>query len=434
MTKTSHSRTKRPSILIVEDDTVVPSNLQEKLESLGLDAPIEIVVHRGELELAHRFASLGTMTAGVAHEVNNPLTVVVSNASIVSTDLEAFRAELARLGTPLTASLRSRLDDMTQTLADITAAGTRIGRTVADLRSFVRPPSRETGRTDVVQALQWALRATAHELRLRATVKSSFEPVPLVAGDDVRLGQVFVNLLVNAAQAIQPGNAERNVVSLSTRLAEDGRVMVTISDTGEGIPEAARERVFDDFFSTKAAGVGTGLGLSICHGIIESIGGTLTLESEIGRGSTFSIVLQAAAPISEVLPPIDVTARELARQARVLAVDDEPMVLRSIQRSLREHEVLCFERAADALFAIELEAPFDVVFCDLMMPSMTGVELYESLQKRNPELARKIIFMTGGATSARTEEFLQGTSNQCIQKPFTAATLQLIVNQRRLHP
>lgn len=258
-----------------------------------------------QLELTDRLASLGTMAAGVAHEVNNPLSVVIANAAFIIEELEATREATPR-----------QVGMLLEVTREIASAGARIGRIVSELQAFARPsPPPTSGETDVAQAARWAVRATAQEYRYRARVQLQLESCPRVALDETRLGQIFVNLLVNAAHAIAPGQIDRNSVAI-TASAEGSNVLIEVRDTGAGMPADVMKRIFEPFFTTKDVNVGTGLGLAICHGIVTSAGGRIEAESEPGRGSTFRIWLPAVqdrAPEPPAAP-----ARDASRRGRIL--------------------------------------------------------------------------------------------------------------------
>jgi PAS domain S-box-containing protein len=389
-----------------------------------------------QLELADRLASLGTMAAGVVHEVNNPLAVVVTNAAFIGEEMKQHRTALADAGFRLAPEAEGRLNEITQAIGDLQSAGSRIARIVADLRGFSRPATATSGRADVVAAIDWAVRATAHELRHRAQLVTKLNHVPMVEADEGRLGQVFVNLLINAAQAISPGNADRNEVCVQTAVDESGRVRVEVRDTGGGIPEDIQKRIFEPFFTTKAVGSGTGLGLSICHGIVTSLGGEIEVESEVGKGTIFRILLPPGRKQQTEAPtPAAVAPRAL--QGRILVVDDEDMVLRAIARILRGHDVVCTASAREALALLERGAQFDLLFSDLTMPTMTGIEFYEELLRRSPDVARRVVFLSGGAITSKVEDFLQSVPNVRIEKPFEVSnlleTVQHLLGQAAAH-
>ncbi len=371
-------------------------------------------------ELTDRLASLGTLAAGVAHTINNPLTVVSSNATFAREGLEELRVMLAAQGA-LTGSIADKLDDLVRTTTDLTSAGGRIEKTVADLRSF---SGRERGPSgaDIHRVVEWAVRETSARLGPTARISTTLTPVPTVVGDDIQLGHVLVNLIVNAAQAIDTSGT----IHITVDLTSDGRVELAVIDTGCGILAEIKERVFEPFFTTKAIGVGTGLGLSIVHGIVTSFGGTVVLESEVGRGTTVRLSLAAERGRTTSLPPTRVTAAK----ARLLVIDDESMVRRAIARALRAHDVVSVENPVDALALLDRGERFDLILSDLMMPNMTGVEFFEELLRRFPELARRVVFITGGALTAGNQEFVRNLPNECVQKPFEVAALQRLVASR----
>jgi PAS domain S-box-containing protein len=378
-----------------------------------------------QLEFADRLASLGTMAAGVAHEVNNPLSVVLANVTLLCDDIEDHRADLERRSVTYDGQ---RLQQMLSSLGDVRSAADRIRRIMLDLLAFSRRERPETGFADVRRCIEWATRTTSHEFKNRARLSSSVGQLPNVAGDDARLVQVLVNLLINAAHAIEPGHTDANRVIVDARTREDGWVELAVSDTGAGIPPENLAKVFEPFFTTKGVEKGTGLGLSICHGIVSSFGGKLEVASELGKGTRFTISLPPAQPSLE--PPAPAVEADVASaKARVLVIDDEPQVLRYMQRVLRDHSVTCLEDARDALELIDRGEPFDVVLSDLMMPSMTGMAFYEALLARQPELAKRVIFLSGGATMPSVDAFLRAVSNPRMDKPFAAEKLRKIVSE-----
>jgi CheY-like chemotaxis protein len=251
---------------------------------------------------------------------------------------------------------------------------------------------------------------------------------PTVSGDAARLEQVLVNLLVNAAHAIPPGKAERNEVGIALRTDEQGRAVIEVSDTGAGMRPDVMKRIFEPFFTTKAADTGTGLGLSICHGIVKSLGGEIQVASELDKGTTFTIVLPPA-PEEQSTPAADGGSPAPTRRARILVIDDETALLRAMQRVLEDenHTVTTVDNAADALAMLDRGDQFDVILSDLMMPMMTGVEFYETMLARDPAVAKTIVFVSGGAITAKVDAFLRSVSNLRMEKPFKAAQLREIV-------
>jgi CheY-like chemotaxis protein len=260
----------------------------------------------------------------------------------------------------------------------------------------------------------------------------------LVLADGDRLVQVFLNLLLNAAQAIEDGRAEKNEIRISTRLDGD-RLAIEVAVTGVGIPPEAIGRVFDPFFTTKPVGVGTGLGLSICHTIVTGLGGAISVESEPGAGSRFRVLLPVhrGAATGRELPR---RTLEAARRARILLVDDEPYFISAMRRVLEgEHEVVGMTSAREALSQLATRgdetaaSDFDLILCDLMMSEMSGIELHGELVRVSPELARRVVFMTGGAFTPRARAFLQAIPNRCVEKPLDLETIDDLIREQAAH-
>ena len=234
---------------------------------------------------AERMAALGTLAGGIAHEINNPLSYMLSNLRFLSDALAG----------PGDSS--GRLAEAKEVAEETIQGAERIRRIVQELLAFARP-SKEMKPVDLHRVLDLAVNIASSEIRFRARLVRDYQAVPAVFGDESRLGQVALNLLINAAQAIPEGTPDRNQIRVSTRTDDSGRALFEIRDTGRGIPAEIRGRVFEPFFTTKPVGVGTGLGLSICHGIVSSLGGEITLESEVGKGTAFRVLLPAMAGAS----------------------------------------------------------------------------------------------------------------------------------------
>jgi PAS domain S-box-containing protein len=380
-------------------------------------AVIEDVTERKRLEaqlvLADRMASVGTLAAGVAHEINNPLAFILAN-------LEFALDELRRGGAD---------PEVSRALAEARDGGLRVREIVRDLKAFSRadPEGRDT--LDVHQVLRSAIGLAQNEIRHRARLEVDVGEVPPVVASEHRLAQVFLNLLINAAQAIPEGRASDNVIRAVTGTAPDGRAMIEIADSGCGIAPELLPRIFDPFFTTKPVGVGTGLGLSICHGIVSRMGGEIQVESVPGRGSTFRVLLLPARrpPPS---PPRPRAPAGPGRRGRVLVVDDEALVGRAVDRILApHHEVVTRTSARAALDDVAGAQAFDVVLCDLMMPEMTGMELHARLREVAPALAERTVFLTGGAFTPGARDFLASVPNAHLEKPFEPEALRALVDR-----
>ena len=388
---------------------------------------VEIRLERRKMQeqllISDRMASVGTLAAGVAHEINNPLASVVANLELVTRDLTGLSDNL---------QIRDRLAEVFEELRDAKEGADRLRHIVRDLKIFSRSTDEEhRGPVDVRQVLESSLRMAWNEIRHRARLIKEYADVPSVDANEARLGQVFLNLVVNAAQAIREGNSEQNVVHVSTAMDdESGRIAVEISDSGTGIPPENLSRIFDAFFTTKPIGEGTGLGLSICHRIVAGLGGEITVESQVGRGTTFRVFLppsKAELPA----PTLDQAVILSNRRGRVLVIDDEPIVAKALGRVLEsEHDVTIAPNAGEASRLIVGGNRYDVILCDLMMPQMTGMELHADLARRAPEQATRMVFLTGGAFTSEARTFLDGVPNQRIDKPFDSQYVRSIVNDR----
>jgi ligand-binding sensor domain-containing protein/signal transduction histidine kinase/CheY-like chemotaxis protein len=539
---------------------------------------------QAQLVQAGRMAAVGQLAAGVGHEINNPLAYIVSNLEHASEEADALARELGD-----TRGAAPRLRDVSQALREALHGAERVRRIVRDLKTFSRPDDEKQGPVELHAVLDSAVKIAMAELRPRAKLVRDYGDVPRVEGNEARLAQVFLNLLINAAQALPEGRAEANEVRLVTRVTSEGTVVAEVRDTGIGIVPEALGRIFDPFYTTKPPGVGTGLGLSLCHAYVTAMGGTISVESEPGRGSVFRVTLRRAAREAEappVLPgqewrggreagPAPLTARDSrsmpalpvrersgardsmsmpapsARErspmmaqsmnvgpnpastsgtapgatlrgpeaapdggtprgtapwrgevtatpengtlsskprrspeapaaasgltapaaaprapgagaepasaratsgaaepgsgvgateppradspaparGRVLVVDDDALVSGAIRRTLsRENDVEVLVSARQALTRLtEPEPRYDVVLCDLMMPEMTGMDLFEALVRSAPRVAERVVFITGGAFTASARTFLEKVENARVEKPFDPEALRKLI-------
>jgi CheY-like chemotaxis protein len=230
-------------------------------------------------------------------------------------------------------------------------------------------------------------------------------------------------------QAIPEGNALNNEIRIRT-YEEAGQVVIAIRDTGSGIPPEVQRRLFTPFFTTKPVGVGTGLGLAISHRIVTAMNGTITFESEVGKGTEFRIALPVAGPsvqpVTQKLP----TTSQAKRRGRVLVIDDEESLGQAIRRYLQhDHDVEAVTSARVALDLVARGQRYDVILCDLMMPQITGMEVHDRITKLDPPQAERIVFVTGGAFTEAARIFFETTTNPRIEKPFDLKSLRHLVNE-----
>lgn len=380
----------------------------------------EIKKMQTQLMIADRMVSVGTLAAGVAHEINNPLSYVIANIDFIKDELKDASRE----------SRAVDLEEISEVIHEASEGAERVRAIVQDLKTFSRSDDEGRGALDVHEVLESAIKLVWNEVRhCAALVRCYAEVLPPVLANESRLGQVFLNLLVNAAQAMPEGEAESHHIKLTTLVNAKGQVVVRVADNGPGIAPEHLKRIFDPFFTTKPVGVGTGLGLSICHNIITALDGRLTVESVVGAGTTFEITL----PVSERAPSSEDDDERAADvepglRGRILVVDDDLHVSRALKRTLRAHDVETVNNGREAIRRC-LSHDYDFILCDLMMPDITGMDVYSALSLKRPEMANKMIFMTGGAFTARARQFLDGVVNPRIDKPFEQSLLRQMIRE-----
>jgi PAS domain S-box-containing protein len=371
------------------------------------------------LSLADRMATVGRLAAGVGHEINNPLSYVLSNVRFSRETLEE-----------LPAGSFPDLSEVCEALKEAEEGSERVRRIVRDLKTLSSAEDEDVRAVNVREPIESAVTIAENELRHRAQLIRDYAELPPVQGNSGRLAQVLLNLVVNAIEALPDGAVERNEVRITTRAVGKEWVAIEVSDTGPGISSEVRARLFEPFFTTKAVGEGTGLGLSISHQIITRLGGKIEVESELGQGATFRVLLPVAkealkaepAPVPQQPSPVGV---------RLCIIDDDPLVGRGIQRMLgREFSITNFVSPRKAFEWLTEGGSCDLIFCDLMMPEMTGMELYRALIAKAPELRERILFMTGGAFTPGASEFLQELKEPYLEKPLDPATVLDFIRER----
>jgi len=398
---------------------------------------------------SERLASVGLLATSVAHEINNPVASVLANHSLLEDQLSAF----GRLGTLFDSgadgpSLRRTwetlggtafLGELQKVVGDLGAGATRIADIVRDLRSLARRDESKPMIFDLNEPIRSALRITGAELRHRAVVKTDLGFDLEVLGSPGRLSQVFVNLLVNAAQAFaETGNGrQREIVIRSGR--KGTQVVASVSDNGPGIRPEHLARIFETFFTTKGATVGTGLGLSISREIAQSHGGDLRVESAFGHGATFILTLPfafAGTIAPEAGPPRNQGStlraeRSAVKKFRVLFIDDERTLLNAYERTFgRENEVVVAEGGEQALAMLMKRWDFNLVVCDLLMPKVNGMDVYRWVRETHPELDGAFVFVTGGVMQQDVQAFLRTVGNQVLEKPFDFSVVREIIAAR----
>jgi PAS domain S-box-containing protein len=371
---------------------------------------------RARLVEADRLAAMGTLAAGVGHEINNPLAYVLLN-------LQSLEREIDRIAPRETSEAAHSM------VANAIEGIERVRTIVSALRSFSRadPEAREA--LEIARVLASALSMASHEIRHRARIVTEIDDVvPRVYANEARIGQVLLNLLLNAAQALPDRGADVNVIRVTVKRGEGNEAIVEVADNGAGVPEVLRARIFEPFFTTKAPGVGTGLGLAICRGIVVGLGGSIVVEDAPEGGALFRVTLPGATTTTTSSRKIPAAERSVRR--RVLVVDDEAPLARALERALGVyHDVTVAHGGREALDLLASDATFDVVLCDLMMPKTSGIDVYEELRTRAPEIARRMVFMTGGASTPRASAFLAHIGNAHVEKPFDMRVLEALIER-----
>jgi DNA-binding NtrC family response regulator/nitrogen-specific signal transduction histidine kinase len=365
---------------------------------------------QAQLLQTEKIAAMGQLLAGVAHELNNPLSVVIGQARLLEmTTSDAADAERSRR---------------------ISAAAERCGRIVKNFLALARQHAPERQAADLNQVVRDALELVGYQLRVASvevTVELAVASSALWA-DPHQLHQVVLNLITNAHHAMREASGPR-LLRVATHF-DDAHARIEVTDTGPGIPADVLPRIFEPFFTTKSPGQGTGLGLSLCQGMVEAHGGIIRVDTEVGRGTTFVVEL----PIQS-LPALTINsaAREMPapmRRGRILVVDDEPVVLEVLAGllGLQGHEVETVGSGDAALERIAA-ASYDLIFSDVRMPGLDGPGLYREISARHPALLSRLIYITGDTLSPDVEAFLSRTSVTCLTKPFALDDLERVVGR-----
>jgi two-component system NtrC family sensor kinase len=385
---------------------------QRTVEEHARDLEAKVQERTQQLLQTEKVAAMGALLAGVAHELNNPLAVVMGQAALLLD---------AAAGGPLAARAEK-----------ITKAAERCARIVKNFLALARqhPPERSPVALnrivqEAVELLAYPLRVAGVEVRLDLATD-----LPDLWADPHQLHQVVVNLVTNAEQAMRP-TAPPHRLTLSTQSnVERTQVCLAVADTGPGIPPEIQSRLFEPFFTTKPPGQGTGLGLALCHGIVDEHKGSIRVESQPGQGAVFRLELpveprrtmRREAFAAELRPPV--------RGKTVLVVDDEREISEMLAEMLAVdgHQVETAVNGALALAKLG-ERAYDLIFSDLRMPELDGPGLWRELERRDPELQRRVIFLTGDTLSPEISEFLRSTKVPTVSKPFNQEELRRAVHR-----
>jgi signal transduction histidine kinase len=390
--------------------------------------------------LNERLAALGMLAAGVAHDINNPASFVLSNLRAALIDLEELRVrahlppppDLVSISRPPqidTAEMPepdrvSYLLARAETLVGESLGGVeRVVSIVGDITQFARPQQAVRELVDLNEVVASSVKFLRNQVRHRARLETRFATGPLVMGSQVRLVQMLVSLLSNAVHAVSEGDSDQNCISVVTETTPT-QAVVSVTDTGCGIPASQLSRVRDPFFTTKPVTQGTGLGLTLCTWIVSDHDGRLDIASEVGRGTSVTVSFPRAPAMDCRVSPPDPPRSAKLQGLRILVIDDEKQLLRAYRRDLQaDNEVKTACGGAEAIALLAQDAAFDLVLCDLMMPAMDGPAVHALISQRWPELARRMIFVTGGAFTDRCRAFVTRVSCPVVNKPVRSDEL-----------
>jgi signal transduction histidine kinase/CheY-like chemotaxis protein len=415
-------------------------------EEMGVQQAREAELQRSLIR-AERLAAIGQLSAGVAHEINNPAAFVMSNLGVIGeyaatlTDVfDRLRAVSAGAVSVEGAAVRDILDTFrTETLlaelrdiaSENTAGMERIVGLVRQLKSFAHLGNDGVEAVDLNDVVLDACKLMRRQLDYRARLIQRLGELPRLQGDRGKLVQVVTNLLANAVQALPEGAAERNEIEVTTGVEGDWLV-IGVRDTGTGIPPEVQSKLFEPFFTTKPRDHGSGLGLSISAEIVSKHGGEITFTTEQGRGTCFRVMLPRHTGLAPVSRPPRVASPPPSRRRRLLLIDDEPMLLSSYKRALGKHfAVTTALGGREGLACIEQQSDWDVILCDLMMPDLDGPAVYDEVRTRFPGLEKRFLFCSGGAFTPRCRDFADSMPERVLGKLLTVAELESALS--RLH-
>jgi signal transduction histidine kinase len=393
-----------------------------------------------------RLRSVGRLAAGLAHEVNNPLTFVLANLESLRESHQSIRRFVRQLRVELStqeaitpqsfermaaeANLREILDDAADMLTDCYKGTHRIQDIARSLGTFSRADDDRAELVDLTRVVDDACAMVFNQIRYRARLVKRFEPIPMIAAFPGRIAQALVNLLTNAAEAIEGGAYEKHRIVVSTR-TDDESVVISVRDTGAGIGEEDRERIFTAGFTTKAHRGGMGLGLASCRRIAAEHGGRLEVRHLAEGGTRFDLIIpvDTGLAVAENRRESRPVSEAPLKRARLLIVDDDAMVLSALRRRLRRrYEVVTVLGGVEALALLSADSEFDSIICDLMMPRVDGKSFYDSVRQDDPDLAKRIVFMSGGAFTPRLRKFAAAVPNPVLQKPVSRDELESMLS------
>lgn len=393
-----------------------------------------------------RLRAVGRLAAGLAHEVNNPLTFVLANLESLRESHQVIRRFIRTLRIELSTQevitsqsfdriaaetkLQEVLDDVADMLTDCHKGTHRIQDIARSLGTFSRADEERAEMVDITRLIDDACAMVFNQIRYRARLVKRSEPIPMIAAFPGRIVHALLNMLTNAAEAIDGGAYAQHRIVVSTRV-EDDQIVVAVSDTGMGVPESHRERIFTTGFTTKAHEGGMGLGLSACRAVAAEHGGRLEVHALPDRGTRFELILpvHTGLPTAEQRRESHPVSETPTKRARLLIVDDDAMVLSALRRQLqRRYDAVTVLGGEEALARLAEDPGFDAILCDLVMPEVDGKSFYDAVQLDHPRLTDRIVFMSGGAFTSRIRKFASSISNPVLQKPLSREDVESVLS------
>ena len=394
----------------------------ETVERLQRDIRDRLALARAsELQ---RLVSLGELIGGLAHEINNPLAFIGGSLDLLRRQLIGLIHPVGPVD-PLGVASALRALERTQVgverIADVI-------RCVSIFASAEPAPNRPL---DVHAVLESSLQVAENEIRHSALIERDYEALPMVQGDAARLGQVFLNVILNAVRAIRVTNQSEHMISLATR-ATPGWVSVTIADTASVMDAAARKAMFDPLTSVSTGRVGLHFGLAVSREIVEAMGGSIEVSGRQARGAAVCIKLPSVSEETYEPPVKKRLLLQPKSRMSIMVVDDEPLMCEVLAAMLStDYEVTAFTSPRAALAAM-VEGSVDLILCDVMMPELSGIDLYDRLERERPDLTRRFVFITGGAFTERVRFFLKRIDRPIIAKPFARQELLSVIQETLL--
>ncbi|WP_437305845.1 ATP-binding protein [Sorangium sp. So ce388] len=388
----------------------------------------EEVARRAQILHSEKLASIGQVAASVAHELNNPMAWVMANLEQIRSGAHKLVSAARPVASGSYEDLLRAIDLIDRSCHEALAGVERMRDIVTDLNLFSSSSERKPERVDLVDVIELALRMTGPQLSQLCRIERRYGEMPPLVGYPGKLSQVFVNLFINAAQAMPNRPRDENMVRVTTRF-DAGVHHVEVEDNARGMTPEVVERIFDPFFTTKEESARPGIGLWVSRNIVEEQHGTMTVSSQPGIGTVFTIRLTGLDPADlPALRPPPEPPRSSSR-GTILFVDDEPMLLNAFARAFEErHEVLVAKSGHEALDLLrDRGGQIDAILCDLLMPQMSGMALYDEIGERFPQLQPKMAFMSGGAFTASAREFVERVDNPKIAKPISLDDLERVI-------